>query len=181
MSTQETENYDVVLLCEDALSQLDAQQIVSLHDELRAEGTEVAYTVLLPVDDAAAKVEAAMTSLAAGEVMASPALAMSDVDLEEVRRECRERSEASLAESLTQLRAFVSSATGRVITGQPIDALAEVVKEIDAREAIILTQPHVVAEFFHLDWTSRARRKIGVPVLHLLERETFAEQGQSGV
>lgn len=181
MSTQETENYDVVLLCEDALSQLDAQQVASLHDELRADGTEVAYTVLLPVDDAAAKVEAAMSSLAAGEVMASPALAMSDVDLEEVRRECRERSEANLAESLTQLRAIVGAVSGRVVSGQPIDALAEVVAEIDAREAIILTQPHVVAEFFHLDWTSKARRKIGVPVLHLLERETFAEQGESGV
>ena len=48
--------------------------------------------------------------------------------------------------------------------------------EVDGREAIILTRPHVVAEFFHVDWTSRARRKIGVPVLHLLEHENFDEQ-----
>ena len=27
-----------------------------------------------------------------------------------------------------------------------------------------------------MDWTSRARRKIGVPVLHLLEHENFDEQ-----
>ena len=50
-----------------------------------------------------------------------------------------------------------------------------------ASEAIVLTRPHVVAEFFHLDWTSKARRRIGVPVLHLLEHETFAGQGESGV
>ena len=56
----------------------------------------------------------------------------------------------------------------------------EVVWAVDGREAIILTRPHVVAEFFHLDWTSRARRKIGVPVLHLLEHESFDEQAGGG-
>ena len=38
----------------------------------------------------------------------------------------------------------------------------------------------MVAEFFHLDWTSQARRKIGVPVLHLLEHENFDEQARYG-
>ena len=45
-------------------------------------------------------------------------------------------------------------------------------------EAIVLTRPHVVAEFFHLDWTSQARRKLGVPVLHLLEHQNFDEQAE---
>ena len=45
-----------------------------------------------------------------------------------------------------------------------------------AAEAIILTRKHVIAEFFHVDWTSRARRKLGVPILHLLEHENFDEQ-----
>ena len=62
----------------------------------------------------------------------------------------------------------------------PIDALAAKVAAVDGREAIILTRPHVVAEFFHVDWTSRARRKIGVPVLHLLEHENFDEQAGGG-
>ena len=62
----------------------------------------------------------------------------------------------------------------------PIQALAKKVADVDAREAIILTRPHVVSEFFHLDWTSRARRKLGVPVLHLLEHETFDEQAGEG-
>ena len=44
----------------------------------------------------------------------------------------------------------------------------------------MLTRPHVVAEFFHVDWTSRARRKLGVPVLHLLEHENFDEQAGGG-
>ena len=38
------------------------------------------------------------------------------------------------------------------------------------------TPPEAVAEFFGVDWTSRARRHLDVPVLHLLKHETFAEQ-----
>ena len=63
------------------------------------------------------------------------------------------------------------------MTNDPIRALVDKVAEVDAREVIILTRPHVVSEFFHVDWTHRARRKLGVPVLHLLEHETIDEQG----
>src|SRR3990170_1691071 len=115
--------YDVVLLIEQPLSRQDAKQVLGLHDEIEE---HVRYHVLLPVEDAAARIESAMGSLAAS------------------------------------------------------DALASKVAAVDAREAIILTRPHVVSEFFHLDWTSRARRKIGVPVLHLLERENFDEQAGGG-
>ena len=51
--------------------------------------------MLLPLEDAAARIEAAMGSLSAGEVLASPAMAMSEVDLEAVRRDCAERSNAT--------------------------------------------------------------------------------------
>lgn len=173
--------YDVVMLCEEVLSEGDARQVHSLHDELREEGQSVRYHLLLPVEDAAARVEAAMGTLAAGEVMAAPALAVRDVDLAEVRRDCEERSATALADSLERMRAVGADATGAVVHGAPVDALVEKVEEVGASEAIVLTRPHVVAEFFHLDWTSKARRHLGVPVLHLLERETFAEQGESGV
>jgi len=69
---------------------------------------------------------------------------------------------------------------GDIVSIDPIDALASKVASVDAREAIILTRPHVVAEFFHLDWTSQARRKLGVPVLHLLEHETIEGQSAGG-
>jgi hypothetical protein len=82
--------------------------------------------------------------------------------------------------TLEALRATGATAEGKVVHEDPIEALAAAVAELDGREAIILTRPHVVSEFFHLDWTSRARRKIGVPVLHLLEHENFDEQAGSG-
>lgn len=173
----ENATYDVVLLIEQALTEDDARQVLALHDSL---DEPVRYHVLLPVDDAAARVEAAMGSLAAGEVMASPAVVLSDVDLAKVREECVERSTKQLDTTLTRLRAVGASAEGSVVHEAPIDALADCVRKVDGREAIILTRPHVVAEFFHVDWTSRARRKIGVPVLHLLEHESLAEQGSGG-
>ena len=184
-------DYDVVLLVEQALSASDAAQVCSLHAELSEEGERVRYHVLLPLEDAAARVEAAMGSLSGGEMLTSPAMTMSEIDLDAVRQDCRDRSESDLAATLEHLRhagaenlrQVGAEATGRIITEPPVDALAAEVAAVDGREAIILTRPHVVAEFFHLDWTSQARRKLGVPVLHLLEHESFEEQagGPEGI
>ncbi|WP_210649134.1 hypothetical protein [Nocardioides sp. SYSU D00065] len=176
--------YDVVLLVEQALTAADAQQVRSLHAEIE---DRVVYHVLLPLEDAAARIEASLGTLGAGDLMAAPALAMNDVDIEALRRECRESSSSDLQKTLAALAAAGGEATGKVTSEPPVDALAALVTAVDAREAIILTRPHVVAEFFHVDWTSRARRRLGVPVLHLIEHETFAEQasgsgeGVSGV
>jgi hypothetical protein len=169
--------YDVVLLVEQALSAADAEQVRSLHSEIE---DRVVYHVLLPLEDAAARIEASLGTLGAGDLMAAPALAMNDVDIEALRKECEENSSAELQQTLAALRAAGGEATGKVTSEPPVDALQALVSALDAREAIILTRPHVVAEFFHVDWTSRARRKLGVPVLHLIEHETFDEQAGSG-
>ncbi len=169
--------YDVVLLVEQALSDKDATQVHSLHAEIT---DQVVYHVLLPLEDAAARIEASLGTLGAGDLMATPGLALSEIDIESVRKECQERSESDLAETLAALSAAGAQVDGSITTAPPVDALAEKVVAVDAREAIILTAPHVVAEFFHVDWTSRARRKLGVPVLHLIEHETFDEQSGSG-
>ncbi|WP_341926427.1 hypothetical protein [Nocardioides psychrotolerans] len=171
-------DYDVVLLIEQELSPADAAQVRSLHEGL---DDPVTYHVLLPLEDAAARIEASMGSLSGGEMIASPAMAMSDVDLEAVRKDCEDRSAAELRSTIAALEAAGATiGSSTVVTDPPIDSLAAKVTEVDGREAIILTRPHVVAEFFHLDWTSRARRKIGVPVLHLLEHENFDEQSGGG-
>ncbi len=165
--------YDVVLLVEQALTAADAKQVRSLHAEIE---DPVVYHVLLPLEDAAARIEASLGTLGAGDLMAAPALAMNDVDIEALRRECEEHSSSDLQQTLIALRDAGGTAHGKVTSEPPVDALAALVSSVDAREAIILTRSHVVAEFFHVDWTSRARRKLGVPVLHLIEHENFDEQ-----
>jgi hypothetical protein len=175
MSENSTEDYDVVLLIEQALSTQDAAQVHSLHEGL---DQPVTYHVLIPLEDAAARIESAMGSLTAGDMLASPTMPMSEVDLEAVRKDCEDRSHAELEQTLEALRSNGATARGEVVVDPPIDALAAKVSQVDGREAIILTRPHVVSEFFHLDWTSKARRRLGVPILHLLERETFDEQAE---
>jgi len=165
--------YDVVLLVEQALTPADSKQVRSLHSEIE---DPVVYHVLLPLEDAAARIEASLGTLGAGDLMAAPALAMNDVDIEALRRECEEHSSSDLQQTLIALRDAGGTAHGKVTSEPPVDALAALVTSVDAREAIILTRSHVVAEFFHVDWTSRARRKLGVPVLHLIEHENFDEQ-----
>ncbi len=169
--------YPVVILAEKALTPLDARQVHSLHDTI---ADQVVYHVLIPVDDAAARIEASMGTLGAGDLLAAPAMALNEVDIEAVRDECREEADSALTLSLDALRETGADAEGATITAPPVDALAEKVSDVDAREVIVLTRPHVVAEFFHVDWTSRARRKLGVPVLHLVEAETFDEQAGGG-
>jgi hypothetical protein len=173
-SSQDTGCYDVVLLVEQELATADAAQVRALHEELE---DSLCYHVLMPVEDAASRVEAAMGSLAAGEVIASPGLAMGEEDLRQIQSELLEHCRSELDTTVARLRSAGTDHPGRfdvvgdVVAIDPIEALTAKVAQVGACEAIILTRPHVVAEFFHLDWTSRARRKVGVPVLHLLEHE----------
>jgi hypothetical protein len=169
--------YDVVLLVEQALTVADARQVLSLHEEL---DDPVVYHVLLPLENAAARIEASMGGLSGGELMGNPTLGMHEADFDAVRKDSQEQSDVELSTTLAALREAGGTADGKVVGADPIDALAAEVSAVDGREAIILTRSHVVSEFFHLDWTSRARRKIGVPVLHLLEHENFDQQAGGG-
>ncbi|MCW2712732.1 MAG: hypothetical protein JWR64_1583 [Marmoricola sp.] len=169
--------YDVILLVEQPFTQTDAVNVRSLHEEIEE---PVRYHVLLPVEDASGRVESAMGSLATGEVLAPPAVATANTDLEGLHKELLDTCRAGVETTVRALEAAGGRAVGEPVTTDPISALVAKVAEVDAREVIILTRPHVVSEFFHVDWTSRARRKLGVPVLHLLEHENFDEQAGEG-
>lgn len=170
-------DYDVVLLVEQALTPQDAAQVRGLHEAI---DEPVLYHLLLPVEDSAAQIESGMGALAGGEVLATPTMFMDPEEVDEIRHELLDEARAAVRDSIANLQAAGGKAVGDIVSVDPIEALAKKVAEVDAREAIILTRPHVVSEFFHLDWTSRARRKLGVPVLHLLEHETFDEQAGEG-
>ena len=172
-----SEQYNVVLLVEQALSPADAAQVRSLHEAL---DVPVVYHVLLPMADAAAAVEASLGVIGGADLIAPPMTPSPD-EIEHLREEYREQAQRDLAATTAALEgAGAKVGDGTIVTDSPVDALIRLVREVDGREAIVLTRPHVVAEFFHVDWTSRARRKLGVPVLHLLEHENFDEQAGGG-
>ncbi len=176
------DTYDVVLLVEQMLTEVDARQVCSLHESVEQ---PVRYHLLMPVENAAARIESGIGALGAGEVMAAPAMVMAGEDVEELQKELLAQCREDIDASTQLLRRSSVEASGDPVSVEPIQALVDKVAEVGASEAIILTRPHVVSEFFHLDWTSRARRKLGVPVLHLLEHETFDQQaegfGEEGV
>jgi hypothetical protein len=173
-----TGTYDVVLLVEQPLSNQDALQVRSLHEEAP---DPVRYHVLLPVEDAAARVESAMGALSSGDALVAAPVMLDQDEVADIQRELLDQARADLKTSVRVLEEAGASAVGEIVTAEPVDALVARVQHAGAAEVIVLTRPHVVSEFFHLDWTSRARRKLGVPVLHLLEHENFDEQaGGSG-
>jgi hypothetical protein len=166
----DAERYDVVLLVEEQLSPEDAKVVRGLHEGL--DDQQVVYHLLLPMADAAAAVEASMTAIGTGDLVV-PAQNVAAEDIAALRAECRDDAEKALTESMQALTdAGATAGTSHVIEVSPIDALVDTVRDVNGQEAIILTRPHLVAEFFHVDWTSRARRHLGVPVLHLLEHSS---------
>jgi hypothetical protein len=173
------ETYAVVLLVEENLTSDDAARIHSLHEGIE---DPVAYHVLMPMDDGRARVQAALGAsggLGADIVPGRP-VPLPDIDPQEIVEEAREGTERELANALQVLQATGATATGELVHGDPVDALAAKVKEVGGSEAIVLTEEHFVAELLRLDWTSKARRHLDVPVLHLMEQENFDEQAGGG-
>jgi hypothetical protein len=147
-----------VLMIEKALTSADVEFVTTLHGD-----EQVSFHVLLqPRGDQADRLLRAIDDVAMGE-------------LDEVARErevpegaaAKDFGERALEVSLQALRGSGSDAEGRLIENHPLDALKGLVEEIGADEVIVLTDPHYVEEFFHRDWASRARHKVGVPVLKL--------------
>jgi hypothetical protein len=160
--------YDIVVLVEQPVTQWDARQITALHHD---SPEPVHYHLLMPVEDAASRVEATIGSLAASEVMGTAALYLDEADLERVHQEIRTASERALAESIQAFKHEDADVDGELTASDPLERLATLVRERDSAEVVILTRRHVVAEFLHVDWSNRARRKLKVPVLHLLAQE----------
>lgn len=162
--------YNVAVLIETALVATDAQQLVDLHAGL---DDEVTYHLLMPEANAAAEVAATFQSLGSEDVLAAP---VSPTETEELQDEIDHDVNNELRQSIAELTDAGAHATGTASQDDPIGALSSMVTDDHIDEAIVITRPHVVSEFFHLDWASRARRKLGVPTLHLIAGETIDEE-----
>jgi len=163
--------YNVALLVERKLIDIDADQILSLHEGV---DDQVTYHMLLPVDSSPAALSVSMTAFGGAQFVPMEEPAAYDQIEDEMRQEAQEELDASAA----LLAERGQTVTTKLVDYDPIDALSDLVKEKSCDEVIILTESHVVREFLHLDWTSRARRKLDVPTLHLLEHLSFDEQAE---
>ena len=167
--------YDVVLLVEQELSEPDAKRVVELHQDMPE---PVKYHVLVPCHNAEAGVEASISALGTADLY-GPGLASQRQDLADAQEAIDHEAKGCSGRSVERLRDLGQHAEGGISHERPIDALVATVKHVQGQEVIILTRSHVVAEFFHLDWTTSARRHLGVPVLHLLEHESQRKPANS--
>jgi hypothetical protein len=158
----------VVVLIERPLSRTDAKRIVE-----RYEGADqpTRYHLLIPVEDAASRVEATIGSLAASEVLGTSALYLGTQDLERIREEVKEASRQALETSLTAMRSACLDADGEVTAIDPLERLEQLVAAKGASEVVILTRPHLVAQLLKVDWTSKAKKRLSVPCIHLLAQD----------
>ncbi|MYR39898.1 indole-3-glycerol phosphate synthase [Streptomyces sp. ZL-24] len=147
-----------VLMIEKPLTPEDVDFVTTLHGEER-----ISFVVLLqPRGDQADVLLRAIDDVAMGELRE----AVREGE-EPEGKEAREPAEIGLEYSLRALREAGAEAVGQVVEDHPLDKLKTVVDDAGADEVIVLTAPHYVEEFFHRDWASRARHKVGVPVLKL--------------
>ncbi|MFF0446607.1 indole-3-glycerol phosphate synthase [Streptomyces sp. NPDC004609] len=147
-----------VLMIEKPLTSDDVDFVTTLHGD---EGAS--FVVLMqPRGDQADVLLRAIDDVALGELRD----AVREGDVPEGAA-AQAPARLALEHSLASLRAAGCQASGQVVEDHPLDRLKAVVDESGADEVIVLTAPHYVEEFFHRDWASRARHKVGVPVLKL--------------
>ncbi|MET9412570.1 indole-3-glycerol phosphate synthase [Streptomyces klenkii] len=145
-----------VLMIEQPLSATDVDFVTTLHDD------QMSFVVLMQPRGAEDRLLRAIDDVALGELER----AMHEADEPEGEQALRPAAVA-LEHSLRLLRDAGCEAVGQLVEGHPLDLLRSVVEQTHADEVIVLTAPHLVEEFFHRDWASRARHKVGVPVLKL--------------
>lgn len=146
-----------VLMIEKPLVSDDVELVTTLHGE-----EAVSFVVLIQPRGDQDRLLRALDDVALGEFDAAVREGSEPDDLD-----TKEPAERALEHSLSLLREAGARAEGRVIEDRPLEVLTTVVEESGADEVIVLTAPHLVEEFFHRDWATRARHKVGVPVLKL--------------
>jgi hypothetical protein len=159
--------YHVALLIERELVGLDADQVIALHEGLEE---PVQYDIVMPVPDAPVPFSTSVATLGDVAPLAAPAV------VQELREQAVASAQAELEASARLLHERGQKVSTTLAETDPVVALKDLVTSAGASEAIILTEPHFVREFLHVDWTSRARRRLNVPTLHLIEHVPFAAQ-----
>jgi hypothetical protein len=147
----------VAVVADVALDGSDVAQIAGLY------GTDAKLFVLVPAGgEGEGRLMQALDHLALGEVgEAWSAIRGRDPDALDLSR-----AASILRESLAEARGAGLTADGQVAPGDPIAALVQAIDSTKAQAAVFVTAPHLVAGALHEDWSAKARRALGVPVIH---------------
>ncbi|WP_420110589.1 hypothetical protein [Pseudactinotalea sp.] len=154
----------IILLTEEALRTSDVENIRTLHGE-----EPLTITVLVPADTERNVVTDFIDHLSLFELKE----AWEAITDRETDAEARQEAGEAVEQTVAALEKIGASVTGTVVDDDPLPALTQAVTNADADEVIVVTRPHAVEDTFHADWASRAREKLGVPVLHFYTGTNF--------
>lgn len=163
--------YEVVVLIERPLAESDAQQLAALY---LSTPDPTRLHVLLPTGDAPGQVDSMIASIGdTGGVTGPGGPAVSVDDLRGPSADEHALivadARAALSRTVQHLRDLGLDADGEIAEDEPLVALDSIVAERGSNEVVIMTRTHVVSQLLKIDWASVARRRLDVPVLHLLE------------
>lgn len=147
----------VIVLTEEALKSVDVEKIVAMHQE-----EDATYRVLVPADTDRNVLSSFLDHLSLFE-MREALDSLRPVDGTEAHAD----AETALSTTLREFAAHDVAATGEITADDPMPTLVEEVSRLGAREVVVVTEPHAVEDTFHIDWASKAREALGLPVLHM--------------
>jgi hypothetical protein len=149
-----------LLLTEKALSDHDVQRVAHLHDP-----EPVRIHVVVPAHDDRTEVEEAVDDLTKADF----ADVFHDQDAGRTDAQLMTAADNELASSVAALKAAgVAEVDGEVAVGHPVDRVVELARSLGADEVLVLTEPHLIADFTRRDWASRLRHALHLPVLHVV-------------
>lgn len=154
----------IVVLAEVPLTEADATHLSALVD-----GGDATYTVVIPEDRHTNVLGEFLHHLSLLEFTE----AFQGLSHRPSEEEVRVSADSALRTSLEALSAAGLTADGLTAAGNAVDMLVTTVRERGARQAVVITRPHALADTLHRDWANRAQDKLGVPVLHLYSGSGF--------
>jgi hypothetical protein len=155
-----------IVLTEQALGDADAVHLAELHDA-SPEGTEQEWVVLVPADPKRSLLADVLDHLSLLELRGALGAVRHHED------PSRKDAQTSLEASLAELGGLGLTVQGEVVVGDAVAALAAAVTKYSATDVVIVTRPHAVEDTLHTDWASKARERLGVPVLHVYAGSTW--------
>lgn len=154
----------IVVLAEVPLTEADASHLSALVD-----GGDAVYTVLIPEDRHTNVLGDFLHHLSLFEISE----AFHGLSHRPSDDEVRVTADQALQRSLLALRNAGLKADGLTARGNAVEEMVSTVRQSGARQAVVITRPHAVADTLHRDWANRAQDQLGVPVLHLYAGSGF--------
>ncbi|WP_285724231.1 hypothetical protein [Psychromicrobium xiongbiense] len=154
----------IIVLTETALTPMDVQNLQELVEDAPAE-----LTLLVEAEPRRNLLVDVIDQLSLLDIPA----ALKEFRPRPSADEARANSEAILQSSLAALAAAGLTATGKLVEGDAVAGLIAEVGSAQARQAVVVTEPHALEDTFHTDWASQAQHKLGLPVLHLYSGSGF--------